>query len=106
MLYELMYIARPTLDEQALATLNDKVDKFITNAGGQVLKREDWGKRRLAYPIAKQTEGFYSVLQIQLPPTAVRDLERNLKLAEDVLRHLIVKVDAPPASDSQVQQER
>ncbi|MCX7839043.1 MAG: 30S ribosomal protein S6 [Anaerolineae bacterium] len=106
MLYELMYIARPTLDEQALAALNDKVGKFVLNVNGKVLKREDWGKRRLAYPIAKQTEGFYAVLHIELPPTAVRDLERNLKLAEDVLRHLIVKVDAHPAPDSQVQQEQ
>lgn len=101
-----MYIARPTLDEQALATLNDKVDKFITNAGGQVLKREDWGKRRLAYPIAKQTEGFYSVLQIQLPPTAVRTLENNLKLAEDVLRHLIVKVEPRLVPNAESQQEQ
>lgn len=104
--YELMYIARPTLDEQALAALNDKVDKFITSLGGQVLKRDDWGKRHLAYPIAKYTEGFYSVLHIQLPPKAVRDLERNLKLAEDVLRHLIVKMDTHPIPDSQVQQEQ
>jgi small subunit ribosomal protein S6 len=106
LLYELMYIARPTLDEQALATLNDKVTKFIATAGGQVLKREDWGKRRLAYPIAKCTEGFYSVLQIQLPPTAVRTLENNLKLAEDVLRHLIVKVEPHLAPDSESKQEQ
>lgn len=106
MLYELMYIARPTLDDQALAMLKDKVDKFITNAGGQVLQREDWGKRRLAYPIAKCTEGFYSVLQIQLPPTAVRGLEHNLKLAEDVLRHLIVKIEPHPAADATPQQEQ
>ncbi len=106
MLYELMYIARPTLDEQALASLNDKVDKFIANAGGQVVKREDWGKRRLAYPIAKCTEGFYSVLHIQLPPTAVRELERNLKLAEDVLRYLVTKVDPRLVSDTAPQQEQ
>lgn len=91
--YELVYIVRPTLDEQALATITEKVDKFITAAGGEIIKREDWGKRRLAFPIAKFTEGFYSVLQINLAPTAVRQLERNLKLAEDVLRYLVTRVE-------------
>jgi small subunit ribosomal protein S6 len=92
-LYELMYIVRPTLDEQALASVNDKVDSFITSAGGSIVKREEWGKRRLAYPIAKFTEGFYSVLHINLAPTAVRTLERNLQLTEDVLRYLVTRVE-------------
>jgi len=92
--YELMYIVRPTLDEQALVTVNERVDKFITAAGGEILKREDWGKRRLAFPIAKFTEGFYSVLQIKLAPTAVRNLERNLQLTEEVLRYLVTRVES------------
>jgi small subunit ribosomal protein S6 len=91
--YELMYIVRPTLDEQALATVTEKVDKYITAAGGEIVKREDWGKRRLAFPITKFTEGFYSVLQIKLAATAVRELERNLKLSEDVLRFLVTRVE-------------
>jgi small subunit ribosomal protein S6 len=89
-----MYIVRPTLDEQALVTVNERVDKFITAAGGEILKREDWGKRRLAFPIAKFTEGFYSVLQIKLAPTAVRNLERNLQLTEEVLRYLVTRVES------------
>lgn len=93
MSYELMYIVRPTLDEQTLAVLSEKVDKFVTNAGGEILKREDWGKRRLAFPIAKFTEGFYSVLQIKLAAPAVRDLERNLQLNEEVLRYLVTRVE-------------
>ena len=94
MSYELMYIVRPTLDEQALVTVNERVYKFITAAGGEILKREDWGKRRLAFPIAKFTEGFYSVLQIKLAPTAVRNLERNLQLTEEVLRYLVTRVES------------
>jgi len=92
--YELMYIVRPTVDEQALAAVNEKIEKFITNGGGQLLKREDWGKRRLAYPIVKFTEGFYSVLQFELPSQAVRELDRSLKLTEEVLRFLITRVEA------------
>ncbi len=94
MSYELMYIVRPTLDEQALAAMHERIDKFIVTAGGEIVKREDWGKRRLAFPIAKVTEGFYSVLQIKLPSTAVRDLERNLQLLEDVLRYLVTRVES------------
>jgi small subunit ribosomal protein S6 len=92
--YELIYLVRPTLDEQTLATVNEKVDKFIASAGGEILKREDWGKRRLAFPIAKFTEGFYSVLQCKLAPTAIRDLERNLTLTEDILRYLVTRVES------------
>lgn len=92
--YELMYVVRPTLDEQTLAAVNEKVDKFIANAGGEILKREDWGKRRLAFPLAKFTEGFYSVLQLKLSPVTVRDLERNLTLTEEVLRHLVTRIES------------
>ena len=89
-----MYVVRPTLDEQTLAAVNEKVDKFIANAGGEILKREDWGKRRLAFPLAKFTEGFYSVLQLKLSPVTVRDLERNLTLTEEVLRHLVTRIES------------
>jgi small subunit ribosomal protein S6 len=91
--YELMYIVRPTVDEQSLAAVNEKVERFIAAGGGQLTRRDDWGKRRLAYPILKFTEGFYTVLQIELPPTAVRDLERALQLTEEILRYLIVRVE-------------
>ena len=95
--YELMYIVRPNVDEQALAAVNEKVEKFVASAGGQMTKRDDWGKRRLAYPIGKSTEGFYAVLQLDMPAPAVRDLERNLKLTEEVLRFLVVRVELAPA---------
>ena len=93
MSYELMYIVRPTMDEQALAAVNEKIGKFITGASGEILRRDDWGKRRLAYPISKFTEGFYTVLQFKLASPSIRDLERSLKLTEEVLRHLITSVE-------------
>lgn len=94
-MYELVYIVRPMVDEQALAAVKDKVEKFITNAGGTISQRDDWGKRTLAYTIAKVTEGFYTVLQFDMPSTGVRDLERLLGLTEDILRHLVVRLEAP-----------
>ncbi len=93
MAYELVYIVRPTVDEQALAAVNDRVQRFITGNGGEITKRDDWGKRRLAFPISKFTEGFYSVLQLNLPPAAVREIERSLKLTEEILRYLVVRVE-------------
>ncbi len=92
--YELVYIVRPTVDEDALAAVNGRVEKIITGQGGEITKRDDWGKRRLAYPITKFTEGFYSVLQLNLPATAVRELERSLKLTEEILRYLVVRLES------------
>ena len=94
-MYELVYIVRPTVDEQTLAAVKDKVEKFISNAGGTIAQRDDWGKRTLAYTIAKVTEGFYTVLQFDLPATGIRDLERSLGLTEEILRHLVVRQEAP-----------
>ena len=91
--YELMYVVRPNVDETSLTAVNEKVDHLITAGGGEILKREDWGKRRLAYPITKFTEGFYSVLQFNLPAPAVHDLDRTLKLTEEILRFLVTRVE-------------
>jgi small subunit ribosomal protein S6 len=88
-----MYLVRPTVDEQSLASVNEKVEKFVAAGGGQVARRDDWGKRRMAYPILKFTEAFYSVLQIEMPSPAVRDLERSLKLTEEILRYIVVRVE-------------
>lgn len=91
--YELVYIVRPTVDEQALAAVNERVERIVAGTGGEITRRDDWGKRRLAYPITKFNEGFYSVLQLNLPPAAVREIERSLKLTEDVLRYIVVRLD-------------
>ena len=93
MAYELIYIIRPTADEQTLAAIHEKVQKIIATHAGEVLKRDDWGKKRLAYPLMKFNEGFYQALQLNLPSPAVREVERSLQLTEDILRYLIVRVD-------------
>jgi small subunit ribosomal protein S6 len=99
-MYELVYIVRPTVDEQTLAALKEKIENFIAHGNGTISQRDDWGKRSLAYPISKFTEGYYTVLQFEMPSTAVRDLERSLGLTEEVLRYLVVKqeVVAAPAA--------
>lgn len=91
--YELTFIVRPELDEAGLAAVEDKVKSFVTNSGGQVARVERWGRRQLAYPIKKIGEGQYIFMRVQLPTQAPRELERQLRLTEDVLRYLLVRED-------------
>jgi small subunit ribosomal protein S6 len=91
--YELTYILRP-LEEATLTATNNRINTIITNAGGEVVHRNDWGRRRLAYPIRKINDGYYTTLNITLPGSAVRGVERSLQLIDDVQRYLVVRVDA------------
>lgn len=97
--YELTYIVRPDLDEETLGAVEARVAQTITTNGGQVHKTDHWGKRRLAYPIRRYNEGYYILLRTELTDKAIAEAERQLKLSEDVIRHLLVRVEPaePPA---------
>lgn len=89
--YEVAFIAQPDLDESALNSLIERAKSWITNGGGQVVKVDTWGRRRLAYPIRKQKEGQYVFIQAQLSPAATREIERSMRFTEQILRFLIVR---------------
>ncbi|MEA3337181.1 MAG: 30S ribosomal protein S6 [Chloroflexota bacterium] len=89
--YELMYIVHPEADEDAVTGISEQVASWVSAEGGEVLKSNVWGKRKLAYAIDKQTEGTYVVADLQLPVSGLPEFERNLKLHEQILRHLIVR---------------
>ena len=91
--YELTFIVRPDVEDTALTALLDKVKGMVTTAGGQDIQVETWGRRTLAYSIKKNKEGQYFFIRAQLPPQALRELERNLQLTDEVLRFLLVRVD-------------
>ena len=91
--YELTYIVRTDVDENGLNAVMDRVASIIANGGGQVLFRKLLGKRRLAYPIRKLTEGTYVYLALDLPPTSIRSIERNLTLTDPILRSIVVRVE-------------
>ena len=91
--YELTLVVRPDVEDATLTALLDKVKGLITAAGGQSLQLESWGRRTLAFPIKKVTEGQYFFIRVQLSPQAIRDLERNLQLTEQILRFLFVRVE-------------
>ena len=88
--YELVFIVNPDLDENALNEAINRVKGWITDANGEVSKVDLWGKRKLAYAIRKQTEGYYVLLNIAMLPQVGATLERNLRFLEPVLRFLLI----------------
>jgi small subunit ribosomal protein S6 len=91
--YELVIIISPDVPEEEVPSTIEKVGQFITSRGGGVADVNHWGRRKLAYPIRRYTEGNYVVTQFKLDPTQVADLEANLELAEEVIRHLVVRME-------------
>jgi small subunit ribosomal protein S6 len=87
--YELFYIIRPDVDEDKVRTAMDEVASLIAGHGGEMTKSSLWGRRRLAYPIAGFNDGYYALKEMTLPADKVRELERQLRLDERVIRHLI-----------------
>jgi small subunit ribosomal protein S6 len=87
--YELVLILQPDLDEASFTAAVDKVKGWITEGEGTIEKVDIWGKRRLAYPIRKQTEGQYALLTIKMDPAFASKLEGNLRLLEPVMRFLV-----------------
>ncbi len=90
--YEIVYIAHPDLEENALNEVTEKVKGWVTDAGGSITKADFWGRRRLAYAIRKQKEGQYILLKVKLLPTSVASIERNLRFLEPVMRFLVTQV--------------
>lgn len=91
--YELMYIVKPELDDQAVQQEIEKVGQLIQTNGGQVRKVTPWGKRRLAFSVKDQREGYYVVEEFDLEQAKVAEVERVLKISDTVFRHLLVRQD-------------
>ncbi len=90
--YELVCIVQPDLDETAFKGAVERVQGWVTEAGGSVDKVDVWGRRRLAFPIHKQRDGQYVLLNISLDPKSASDLERNIRYFETVLRHMLTAI--------------
>ena len=87
--YELLCVVHADLDENALGEMVKRINGWITDNGGTVVKTDIWGKRQLAYPIRKQKQGQYVLFQVNMAPSAGAILERNLRFQEPVLRFLL-----------------
>jgi len=91
--YEVMVILDPDLEERTIAPSLDQFLTVVKNAGGSVEKVDVWGRRRLAYEIAKKHEGIYAVVNLTAEPDAVKELDRQLNLNESVLRTKVLRPD-------------
>jgi small subunit ribosomal protein S6 len=91
--YELIYITPPESTEEALAELHQQVAAVVERFGGTIEKTENWGRRKLAYEIARHREGVYVLEVINGPGALTAELDRRLRVFDNVIRHLVVRVD-------------
>ena len=93
--YELMLVIRPDVADDRSQALVDRTTRQIVAAGGQIVKVAPWGRRRLAYPIDRHREGSYQIILFEAPADAISELEHTLLITEEVLRHLVTRVERP-----------
>ncbi len=93
--YELMLVIRPDVADDKSQAIVDRTTRAIVTAGGQIVKVAPWGRRRLAYPIDRHREGSYHIILFEAPSGAIIELEHTLLITEEVLRHLVTRVDRP-----------
>ena len=87
--YELVYVVKPNSDEEVREAILNKV-KEVVATDGEIVKVDTWGTKKLAYPIAKFTEGFYVLVNFKSAVDVPKEIDRNLKINENVIRHMIV----------------
>ncbi len=92
--YEAVFIARSDISSGDVQKLTDKFTALIKELGGKVIKSEYWGNRQLAYVVRKNKKGHYVLLGLDAPTSAIKELERQFRLSEDVIRYLTVRVEA------------
>lgn len=92
--YEMVYILSPEIEDEKLNTTIENISQFIAGKGGAVSQVDRWGKRRLAYPIKHFLEGNYVLARFKLKPALSKELEAKLRISDEVLRHLLVKLDS------------
>tara|TARA_B100000686_G_scaffold98688_1_gene105632 strand:- start:11 stop:484 length:474 start_codon:yes stop_codon:yes gene_type:complete len=93
-LYESVFIARQDISAGQVDTLADEMEKIISDNGGSVARREYWGLRTLAYRMKKNRKGHYILFNLDAPSEAIQEMERNLRLHEDVLRYMTMRLEA------------
>jgi len=91
--YEMVFIISPRVEGEALDAAVDNVSQFITGKGGVISSIDRWGKKRLAYPINHFLEGSYVLVRFKMEPEWGKELEGKLEISEDVLRHLLIKIE-------------
>ena len=105
-LYESTFIARPDISSQQVDGLAEQFREILTEAGGEIAKTEYWGLRSLAYRIKKNRKGHYYFMNIDAPPEAISAMEHTMRINEDVIRYLTVRVDEHDPNPAPLTQSR
>ncbi len=92
--YEVLYIITPELEEEVTKAIVEKFSGIVTSNGGEVVSVDEWGKRRLAYAIDYRTEGYYVLMTFAAAPELPKELERNYKNDESILRYMVTRKEA------------
>jgi small subunit ribosomal protein S6 len=92
-IYESIFIINPNLTDEETAGIIKKMQDVVTKQGGEMLKFEDWGKKKLAYEVKKQKRGHYAFFQFKSAPAAVSELERTYKMTDTVIKFITVKLE-------------
>ena len=92
--YELVYIVSPEVADEELPDVLDRVDKSVNKIGGSVTEVIQWGRKRLSYPIKKFIEGNYVLARLEMEPASTKELDANLRLYDEILRHLLIRSKA------------
>ncbi|WP_075983352.1 30S ribosomal protein S6 [Bacillus massilinigeriensis] len=89
--YEIMYIIRPNIEDEAKKSLVERFNNILTDNGAELNEAKEWGKRRLAYEINDFRDGYYQLLKVNAEPAAVEEFSRLAKISEDIIRHIVIK---------------
>ena len=92
-LYDIVLLVIPDLTEEEAGKITAEYRKLLTDGGAEFARDESWGRRRLAYPILRKREAYYHLFQVQALPALVSEVERRMRLSDQVLRHLAVRAD-------------
>jgi small subunit ribosomal protein S6 len=91
--YELVVVIDPDIVEEDVPAAIERVTTAVTSRGGEIVDVQPWGRRRLAYPINRRTDGNYVISQIKLDPARAHELESGFAISEEILRHLLIRKD-------------
>lgn len=92
--YEVMYIVRPSIEDEAKKALVERFNEVFTSNGAEIIESKEWGKRRLAYEINDFREGYYQIVKLNAGTEAINEFTRLANISEDIIRHMAVREEA------------
>ena len=104
--YEVLYIIAPDLDEEATRASIEKYKEIVASNGGEVVSVDEWGKKKLAYEIKDCMDGYYCLFYVKCEPACVKEVDRVMKITDELLKHMIVVSEEPDAAPQEAAAEK